>query len=137
VIRQVDPLFDLPTVANLEAECAEDAWTLEDYRQLWRETPGCEAFLCEIGGEPVGYLVHQPAEVGRYVTGVGVVPWFRGQGLGRKLMRRMVDSGLPLTLHVRVKNKTARALYRSLGFSKLKLEPDYYGEEDGILMIRP
>ena len=34
---RVDPLFDLPTVANLEAECAEDAWTLEDYRQLWRK----------------------------------------------------------------------------------------------------
>ena len=126
MIRDLDPVRPADRRPPRSCVC-RNAWTLEDYRQLFRDTPGCGGFLCEIGGEPVGYLVHQPAEVGRYVTGVGVVPWFRGQGLGRKLMRRMIDSGLPLTLHVRVKNKTARALYRSLGFSKLRVEPDYYG----------
>ena len=136
MIRQLDPLFDLPAVAILEAECAKQPWTLEDYQELF-ESQDCGGFLAEIGGQPVGYLIHQPVECGRYVTGVGVVPWFRGQGLGRKLMQRMIDSGLPLSLHVRKGNDPARNLYLSLGFFKLRVQTKYYEDgEDAILMFR-
>ena len=137
MIRDLEPA-DLPIVARLEAVCAANAWTLEDYRQLFRDHPGCGGFLCEIGGKPVGYLVHQPTECTRYVTGLGVTPFFRGQGLGRKLMQRMIDSGRPLSLHVRKGNETARNLYRSLGFFKLRVQTNYYEDgEDAILMFRP
>jgi ribosomal protein S18 acetylase RimI-like enzyme len=128
---------DLPAVARLEAECDANTWTLEDYETLFEGTPGCGGFLCEIGGKPVGYLVHKPTECGRYVTGLGVLPWYRGQGLGRRLMRHLINLDQPLSLHVRVENKTARKLYRSLGFAKVRDEPDYYDEgQHGILLIR-
>jgi ribosomal protein S18 acetylase RimI-like enzyme len=53
--------------------------------------------------------------------GIGLLPEFRGRGIGRQLMRRTIAaafaSGLTrIELTVREKNANAVALYRSLGF---------------------
>ena len=53
--------------------------------------------------------------------GIGLLPEFRGKGIGRKLLTRTIDAafGLGLTrieLSVREDNVSAIALYKSLGF---------------------
>jgi ribosomal protein S18 acetylase RimI-like enzyme len=53
--------------------------------------------------------------------GVGLLPEFRGKGIGRPLMRRTIDAALAfgltrIELTVREGNANAIALYKSLGF---------------------
>jgi RimJ/RimL family protein N-acetyltransferase len=53
--------------------------------------------------------------------GVGLVPGFRGKGIGRQLMRRTIDAAFAfgltrIELTVRHGNANAIALYESLGF---------------------
>ena len=53
--------------------------------------------------------------------GVGLLPVFRGKGIGRQLMRRTVDAAFAfgltrIELTVREGNVNAIALYKSLGF---------------------
>jgi RimJ/RimL family protein N-acetyltransferase len=53
--------------------------------------------------------------------GVGLLPEFRGKGIGRQLMRRTIDAAFAfgltrIELTVREGNANAIALYKSLGF---------------------
>jgi RimJ/RimL family protein N-acetyltransferase len=53
--------------------------------------------------------------------GVGLLPAFRGKGIGRKLIQRTIDAGFAfgltrIELTVRENNANAIALYKSLGF---------------------
>ena len=53
--------------------------------------------------------------------GIGLLPQFRGRGIGRTLMQRAVDAAFAfgltrIELTVREANATAIALYKSLGF---------------------
>jgi len=53
--------------------------------------------------------------------GIGLLPEFRGQGIGRQLMRRTLDAAFAfgltrIELTVREENTNAIALYKSLGF---------------------
>jgi len=55
--------------------------------------------------------------------GMGLLPKYRGQGIGRKLMQRTIDAALALgftriELTVRETNVNAIALYRSFGFER-------------------
>ncbi len=53
--------------------------------------------------------------------GVGLLPQFRGKGIGRKLIQRTIDAAFEcgitrIELTVRERNVNAIALYKSLGF---------------------
>jgi ribosomal protein S18 acetylase RimI-like enzyme len=53
--------------------------------------------------------------------GIGLLPEFRGKGIGRRLMQRTIDAAFALgltriELTVREENVNAIALYKSLGF---------------------
>jgi RimJ/RimL family protein N-acetyltransferase len=57
----------------------------------------------------------------RGTLGIGLLPEFRGKGIGRKLMRRTIDAAFAfgltrVELTVRENNANAIALYKSLGF---------------------
>jgi ribosomal protein S18 acetylase RimI-like enzyme len=76
-------------------------------------------------GEVVGWcdVVPKPRPVHAHigVLGVALLPEFRGQGLGGRLMRQTLDAARVFGLHrveltVRQDNKNAIALYRNIGF---------------------
>lgn len=61
---------------------------------------------------------------------IGVDPAYRGRGIGRALLRRMLevadDAGATVFLEVRTDNAAARALYESEGFAVIGLREHYY-----------
>ena len=86
---------------------------------------GNPQFVADEAGRIVGWVdiqretrpVH--AHVGQ--LGIGVLPEYRGRGIGEKLMRASIDAaraaGLEkIELHVYGRNTRAAALYRKLGF---------------------
>jgi ribosomal protein S18 acetylase RimI-like enzyme len=90
-------------------------------------------------GEVVGWCDILPksrpvhAHVG--VLGVALLPEFRGQGLGGRLMRQTLDAARAFGLHrveltVREDNKSAIALYRKIGFETEGLMRDAIKVDD-------
>jgi ribosomal protein S18 acetylase RimI-like enzyme len=82
-------------------------------------------FVALAGGRVVGWCDVTPRErpTTRHsgVLGMGVLPEWRGRGVGRRLMERTLEAAraFPLTrveLAVRADNECAIALYRKIGF---------------------
>jgi len=76
-----------------------------------------------------------------HVTNVAILPAFRGQKLGEKLMGALIahakDRGaLCMTLEVRASNTVALGLYAKFGFARRGIRRNYYSDtqEDALIM---
>ncbi|MFD0926844.1 ribosomal protein S18-alanine N-acetyltransferase [Williamsia deligens] len=119
-----------------------------------------EAFVAEIGaptnryvgardedGSLIGYAgVSLLGRVGGYeceIHTIAVDPAHRGTGLGRSLLRVLLDvadeNRAPTFLEVRTDNDPAISLYESVGFTRLGLRKGYYQPvgADAYTMRRP
>ncbi len=79
-----------------------------------------------------------------HITTFGVHPTWRRQGVGRRLMVRLLElaremRATRLTLEVRAGNEAAQALYRGFGFDVVGRRPRYYTDdgEDALVMSTP
>jgi ribosomal protein S18 acetylase RimI-like enzyme len=86
---------------------------------------GNPQLIAEIDGRLVGWcdVRRSPLPVHAHVgnLGMGVLPEFRGQGVGERLIRTAIEASRAagferLELHVYAKNTVAEALYRKVGF---------------------
>jgi RimJ/RimL family protein N-acetyltransferase len=84
-------------------------------------------FVVLNAGSVVGWCDVVPNQTRRLhahcgTLGIGLLPEFRGQGIGRRLMQRTIDAAFAwgltrIELTVREGNSNAIALYKSLGFA--------------------
>ena len=113
---------DLAYVAALERQIHAAPWTLANFRDA------LAAGYCGMVGEregrivAFGVLMLGPGEA--QVLNVSVVPDARRQGLGRTLLKRLVDVAAragaeQCFLEVRVSNTAALALYAAEGFGPI------------------
>ena len=79
-----------------------------------------------------------------HITTFGVHPDWRRQGVGARLLLRLLDTALELgaarmTLEVRVGNRAAQELYRRFGFTIAGTRVRYYTDdgEDAFVMTTP
>ncbi|MGD0152492.1 MAG: ribosomal protein S18-alanine N-acetyltransferase [Thermacetogeniaceae bacterium] len=118
-------------------------------------TPWAEyAFLSELKNKFAVYYVavHEDQVVGyagmwlfsgeAHITTIGVHPDWRGQGLGKMFMDKMInqarDRGAStMILEVRPSNAAARYLYKKMGFRQIGCRKNYYLEtrEDALVML--
>jgi ribosomal protein S18 acetylase RimI-like enzyme len=111
---------------------------------LWRRTgnPDAMTWIAEVDGRPAGYLIAYENELdGRpimYVGGVGVLPSFRRNGIGARLMDAVRAGRHPVWLHVRANNAAAIAMYRKLGMCELgRVRRFYANGEDALVLATP
>ena len=90
---------------------------------------------------PVGFVVFRLLETDADLLNIGVRPAQRKQGLGRQLLRSVVDAcketGVTnIFLEVRRTNTVAQTFYESCGFQVSGLRSNYYrGDgEDALIM---
>jgi [ribosomal protein S18]-alanine N-acetyltransferase len=74
-----------------------------------------------------------------HITNVAVLPEYRGRGLGRRLLRALMDSASSegarkMTLEVRPSNERALTLYKKHGFVIRGVRKAYYQGEDAYIM---
>ena len=76
-----------------------------------------------------------------HITNVGVLPEYRGKGIGVMLMNRQVKDSIiagaiKMTLEARVSNEVAINLYKKLGFTQVGIRKRYYEDnnEDAVIM---
>ena len=105
-------------------------------------TNPCARYLvARENGEVIGYAGMWLVIDEGHVTNVAVRADKRGQGLGKELMKRLIqlaaDSGMIwMTLEVRRSNKVAQNLYHTFGFVDVGYRKRYYedNQEDALLM---
>ncbi|PKM08817.1 MAG: ribosomal-protein-alanine N-acetyltransferase [Gammaproteobacteria bacterium HGW-Gammaproteobacteria-4] len=145
--RQIRALIRPMTEADLDAVMAIELraypypWTDGIFRDCVRA--GHHAWVLDRDGSLCGYGVLSIAANEGHLLNVCVAPEFQGRGLGRRLLRRMLDIARwhhahRVFLEVRPSNTHALALYQDEGFNEVGRRRGYYpdgnGREDAVVM---
>ncbi|AVP99984.1 ribosomal-protein-alanine N-acetyltransferase [Ahniella affigens] len=125
---------DLETVAAIEQTAYEFPWTLQIFRDCLRA--GYDCFVLADGAAIFGYFVLAVAAEEGHVLNIAVAPAYQGQGIGKRLMKRLLDLARwhradRVFLEVRPSNPRAIGLYYQLGFLEIGRRPRYYPARDG------
>jgi ribosomal-protein-alanine N-acetyltransferase len=114
------------------------------------EDPGSRRYV--VACRPAAHRLASPQVVGfggvqarpdaAHVTNLAVAPAHQGRGIGRCLLRWLLEAGAAalgcaaVTLEVRAGNRAARRLYEREGFVAAGVRPDYYRQptEDAVIM---
>jgi len=132
---------DVPAVSALENASYEFPWTLGIFADCLKAGHPCWV-LC-VDGVIAGYGVLSIGAGEAHVLNLCIGPDWRGRGLGRHLLRRLLDiarwnGAEQAFLEVRPSNPMAQELYLSMGFHEIGRRPRYYpakdGREDAIVM---
>ena len=121
---------NLSAVAAIEAACFAAPWTAEGLAEEL-QNPQAHFLVAEAGGETAGYIGVQEICGEGYVTNVAVLPQYRRQGIGERLLRAAIDGARArgcafLSLEVRVGNEAAIRLYEKLGFRAQGTRKNFY-----------
>ncbi len=131
---------DASAVEFVEKACFKIPWSREAF---WREASNDKAYyLLSLDGEQViGYVGMWILLDEAQITNVALLPKYRGQGLGRKMMEKIIflaktRGATAMTLEVRPSNLVAINLYESLGFKSVGTRRGYYEDtgEDALIM---
>lgn len=136
---------DLDVVAEIEAATFTTPWSRRAFQRVIRDPGPVRAWVVRPHGEqaPVGYAVYWFTDHEGELANIAVGAERRGQGFGRALLERVVetasDDGVTeLFLEVRASNQIAIALYMKWGFEKVGLRTGYYSKptEDALVLMR-
>lgn len=128
---------DLGEVVALEAANQPRPWSEKVFRdELATEN---RVYLVAVDDDVTGFGGVMVVGEEAHVTNLLVDPGRRRRGIGRTLMVALaaaaVDAGARhLTLEVRKANHAARSLYSGLGMAPVGVRPDYYGDDDALIM---
>ena len=135
---------DLDDVMLTETRGYAFPWTRGIFEDCLRSGYECRVLLLD--GRVAGHGVISAAAGEAHLLNVCVRREHRGQGLGRLFVRYLLGrasvlGATTLFLEVRPSNRSAVALYRSIGFDEVGLRKDYYpsstGREDALVFAMP
>ncbi|MFO7985117.1 MAG: ribosomal protein S18-alanine N-acetyltransferase [Desulfatiglandaceae bacterium] len=132
-VHQGDILF-------IERSSFPSPWSLEAFSTELERTIS-HFWIAQIHTDLVGYICFWMFAREIHLMNFAVHPMWRRNGVGRRLMDKMIDTGLSggaqvASLEVRPSNTRARTFYHKLGFKVIGRRPHYYDDtkEDAIIM---
>ncbi|MBN2415944.1 ribosomal protein S18-alanine N-acetyltransferase [bacterium] len=129
---------DLDSVLMLENAIFPTPWSRDSFEAELEKTYSV-ALTAEREGRVIGYGIAWLIADEIHIANVAVHPEFRGTGIGRAIVERLLASGdgsCGAFLEVRVHNDPAIRLYKKLGFREIGVRKQYYQaeQEDALLM---
>ena len=140
-LREADHA-DVLTVMAMGEPASLNNWTESDFNSVLDGDTG-RVMLAYTDNVLVGFVASSSVIDEVTLLNVAVHRRYRRRGIARVLIRDMLaqrraNGAGRCFLEVRDSNRSARALYESLGFVVDGMRPDYYrheeGREDGVLM---
>jgi ribosomal-protein-alanine N-acetyltransferase len=118
----------------------EDRYSIGLFRRLCQDNRDL-LLVARVGNRTVGYIMGEYNARGAEVISLAVAPSYRNRGIGRRLLRRLLlrlerNGVVRVFLMVREGNDVAIALYRSLGFRRIRRVPEYYGDGEAAIRMR-
>lgn len=132
--RHIDEVKEL-----LDISFGSGAWSRESITaQLEKDVSYCAVALDE--DKVVGYIAYEVILDEGSLVELAVLPEYRKQGIGRKLVELMLtscDGVRTVCLEVRASNMPAIALYEAMGFRRISVRRGYYDDpkEDAVIMV--
>ena len=135
--------LDVPVLVSLDKELFPySPWSSGQY--LEEISAPTRRFIAALdqAGSIIGYAgVFAPGGAEADILTVGVIPEHRGQGIGRQLMALITEwaisqGSIAMMLEVKTDNITAISLYESLGYAKLNIRKNYFGNGLDALVMR-
>ena len=132
---------DVQTVSEIDRLSFPASWSENAYRSEL-DNPCAWYYVLEREGR-IAAMAGMWLILGEgQITTIAVHPDFRGQGLGRVMLRALLHAAkdelmvTDMSLEVRVSNLVAQNLYRSMGFVEEGLRKKYYEDngEDALIM---
>ena len=134
-------LDDIPAVHRIERASFPVPWPDYAFRQELETNRLAHYLVVRAGDKIVGYGGMWMMVDEAHVTTFAVLPEWRRQGIGGRLMVAMMQLATDLqarvaTLEVRLSNDAARQLYARFGFRPVGIRPRYYSDngEDALIM---
>jgi ribosomal-protein-alanine N-acetyltransferase len=130
---------DLNQLRIIEKICfPQDAWPLWDLIGVLT-LPNVVRLKAVSDTRMVGFIAGdlRPSDHMAWIATVGVLPEYRGRGVGTALMKACEDqlSIATIRLSVRLSNEGAVRLYQRLGYQSVGIWPHYYLDgEDAVVM---
>jgi ribosomal-protein-alanine N-acetyltransferase len=131
---------DIGAILAIERAAYPFPWSEGIFRDCLRVGYVCR--IAEIGVDLIGYGVMSVGAGEAHVLNLCVAEAFRGRGVGRTLLRHLLERGAAsgmreAFLEVRPSNVAAIRLYQSLGFDQVGMRRGYYqavgGREDATV----
>ncbi len=135
---------DAAELAEIEKACFAIPWSYESLRHDLSDNPAAHYWVITAAdGRLAGYAAYWQVMDEAQITNIAVLPAYRRQGFGRRLMRQMIwqasaDHLTQMVLEVRQSNQAACGLYESEGFLPVGLRRGYYADngEAAITMLK-
>jgi ribosomal-protein-alanine N-acetyltransferase len=139
VVLQPATWRDLNGLRQVEQVCfPKDAWPLWDLIGVLT-LPNIIRLKAVDDGKMVGFIAAdvRPGQPIAWIATVGVLPEYRGQGVGTALMRVCEEriSVPSIRLNVRISNQEAIRLYEHLGYHQVGTWPGYYQDGEEALVM--
>ncbi|WP_113927133.1 ribosomal protein S18-alanine N-acetyltransferase [Bacillus sp. P14.5] len=132
---------DLEDIMEVERESFTIPWTRDAFQNEIETNHFATYIVLEDKGRVIGYCGVWIIVDEAHITNIAVLPSYRGQGLGDKLLKSMIEiakemGARTMTLEVRVSNSPAQSLYRKFGFMDGGIRKSYYSDnqEDALVM---
>lgn len=131
---------DMPKVLEIEKQSFEFPWSEENFYWCLRQR-NCIGMVAEVDDEVVGYMVYELHKSRLHVMNFAVAPAFRKQGIGRKMILRLIDKlslqrRKEIIVEVRETNLEAQLFYQKVGFYAISVMRQRYEDtaEDAYIM---
>ena len=128
---------DAETLTLIHAECflGQQIWSKDSFEDFftsnnsWGRVLG---WLVVQGEQHFGFILARRIVQECEILTFAVKPDFQGKGIGRLLLRRLLEEmEIPIFLEVATDNLAAISLYESEGFEVLTVRRNYYEAEPG------
>ncbi|TYS12771.1 ribosomal-protein-alanine N-acetyltransferase [Rossellomorea vietnamensis] len=132
---------DLDDIMEVETESFTIPWSRDAFFNEIETNHFATYIVIEDKGKVIGYCGVWIIVDEAHITNIAVLPSYRGQGLGDRLMQSMIEiakemGAVTMTLEVRVSNTPAQTLYKKFGFAEGGVRKKYYSDnqEDALVM---
>jgi ribosomal protein S18 acetylase RimI-like enzyme len=137
---------DLPALYRAEEACFQppQRFSRSLIRSLTRN-PNCRTWVADCGEELAAFAILDRSGVdatqAAYIITIEVLPQFRRKGIAIELLRRLEESAremglLHIELHVSERNPDAQRLYERGHYTRVRVEPKYYGRNESAWLYR-
>lgn len=134
-------ITDIDSILEIEHTSFAVPWTRQSFFNELTINHFANYVVLESDGKIVGYcgvwIAHEHANI----TNIAILPDYRGQGFGEKLLNHIVELAKEkeaegISLEVRQSNDIAKNLYTKLGFKPGGVRKNYYTDngEDALVM---
>jgi ribosomal-protein-alanine N-acetyltransferase len=120
---------------RIHATCFPDAWNQATFDHLLKESSTCGWMATSLTEGPIGFILTRVLDQEAEILTFSIAPPFQKRGIGRCLLNELLIflasvNCEKIFLEVAVDNKTAIALYTSLGFAAVGTRLNYYKRAD-------